>query len=186
MSTLQNLASPVRRNARRKAAAAGTVAAMAVGLTLAFGAPAQANSQPSYYNGILRSWAQGNCLDIQPGTSNVYTSGCVSGDVWQDWSVALADGGSGTSLITNDATGQCLDVKPGTWNGSTGALYVSNCVPGDIWQQWLLGGNGTSAPVWNIENSATSACLDANQPQALPYINSYCYSGGYQDWKPGF
>ena len=176
ISAIRNVKSSLRRT--RRAAVAGTVAMAALGATLVLGSPAHADSSTS----VLRSWAQGNCLDIVPGSTGVYTSPCVSGDNWQNWT----PGNNGT--LVDNQNSLCLDIQPGTWNGSTGALYVSTCIPGDTWQQWQTfesvrpDGN----LVLQFRNQATNACLDANQPQNLPFINSYCYSGGYQDWKPGF
>ena len=149
----------------------------ALGATLVVGSPAHADS----YGPVLRSWAQGNCLDIKPGSTSVYTSPCVTNDHWQNWTI-----NNGT--IVDSQTNTCLDIPPGSWNGSTGALYVSTFIPGDRWQQWQVfeqlrqDGN----VVLRFQNQATNACLDANQPQNLPFINSYCYRDGYQDWKPGF
>ena len=194
MSTLQKAATSVPRGSRRRIAAAGAVLATVFGTALAVGAPARADSGSNglgtavVYSGILRSWAQGNCLDIQPGTDNVYTSGCVGGDRWQQWTVTV-DTGLVQDTVTNVQTGQCLDIRPGTWNGATGQLYVSNCVYGDGWQQWNLTETSSSdgtLDVWDFQNTATRGCLDANQPQSYPYVNASCYTGGYQDWKPGF
>lgn len=138
------------------------------------------------WTSVLRSWAQGNCLDSN-WVGETYTVPCNGGN-FQNWHVeerGLTNCDPNTHAcsvmyqVRNAQTDRCLDSD---WSG---ALYTSGCQDSNRWQKWFVTSNNWDQ-VRFFDNVETGRCLDANVPDGRPYTNAVCYSGGYQDWKPGF
>jgi len=166
---------PARTRGRwRKAAFLATALSVLTALTAAPATVANADTTPR--TTILRSWTQGQCLDSNY-VGNVYELNCNGGN-YQNWNIEAF----GQAYLLQDAqTGLCLENDSGWPNVFTAPCFAT----GE--QQWLISEftDGLGHDVMNIEQSLGNGCLDANVLGGLPYVNSNCYSGGYQDWKPG-
>jgi hypothetical protein len=135
---------------------------------------------PDGYTTMLRSWAQGQCLDTNG--VDVYNHACVF-NVNQRWRFEMYSEGSvlvGYRVV--NFAGRCLD------SNDNGNVYTSPCQDPNHWQKWKVhdfyGSNAHH--IFNLKDVNTGRCLDANQAWLHPYTNGYCYTPGYQDWKPGF
>jgi hypothetical protein len=163
------------RGARRKAVLLIVVLGALIPTAALGAAPASASSTT-----VLRSWTQGQCLDSD-GVA-VYENNCNGGN-YQNWvlNYDLVEGEvlGQITTIQDAQTGMCLE------NNSGPNLLALPC-DGDLYEQWYVIGyyDNLGHPVLNIENLGTLGCLDANVLGGAPYVNS-CYTGGYQDWKPG-
>lgn len=194
---------------RRRAAArlAATLAALAAIVATAgvSAPPAQADGEPGsiWHWGVIRSWAQGRCLDSN-AKGDVYTIPC-NGSQYQNWMVVIRhwdDNDWPTVQIRNVATGRLLGPicdTCGTWQPG---VMTSDRPDANDWT-WVLyppyNGNWTA---WRFawDTGANQRCLDANTPtdttNMLPYLGigsssdpqlppNNCYSN-FQDWKMGF
>jgi hypothetical protein len=131
---------------------------------------------------ILRSWPIGGCLDSN-WAGAVYVIGCNRG-AYQNWKIRQVYDPSfniSWEVLADGATGRCLAHNPQ-------GLYTAPCNYWDWYQHWDIHEfiDRFGHDVMNISNLGTGGCLDSNGPGAPPYVNYYCYSGGAQDWKPGF
>ena len=174
-------APPARARPTWRKALLPAIALSVAGASVALGAPARADETT-----ILRSWANGTCLDSSAAA--VYSSNC-SGLNSQNWALAVwwsgppepgMGNGQHYATIRDAATGLCLAAS------DQRGLFSTAC-NGDLDTYWTINeywdGNHL---VDNIQNTEMNACLDANSPGGPPYVNYYCYLGGAQDWKPGF
>jgi Ricin-type beta-trefoil lectin domain-like len=164
------------RGARRKAVLLAVVLGALISSAALGVAPAGASSTT-----VLRSWTQGQCLDSNY-VGNVYENNCNGGN-YQNWVLNYDLNGVGQQSTLQDAqTGLCL----ASYGFNSADMLTENC-DGDPNQQWWVTGfyDQYGHQVLNIENLGTGGCLDANVLGGLPYVNQTCYTGGYQDWKPG-
>ncbi|WP_157845538.1 hypothetical protein [Kitasatospora phosalacinea] len=193
-----------RRRVVARLAAALTALAAVMATAGVAAAPAQATEGPSpvWYTGIVRSWAQGRCLDSNDN-GEVYTIPC-NGSRYQQWNIIIQNHPKdewATVWIQNVQTGRFLEPhcdtcgswQPGVWtSGSLDALRAWLLFPtNDNWTAWRF--------AWNP--GITQRCLDANTPTDTtsmhPYLSytdwqpapllppNFC-SSNYQDWKLGF
>lgn len=171
------VAAPSRaRGVLRKAALLAVVLGGLIPAAALTAAPASA-STPT----ILRSWSNGACLDSNYAGA-VYEDPCNGGN-YQNWDLFFNFNLVGEqSQIKDNQTGLCLAHLPG-------GMLTESCNSGDAYQLWWVVAfiDGEGHQVLNMENFGTGGCLDANSTAAgPPYVNPHCYSGGAQDWKPGF
>jgi hypothetical protein len=149
--------------------------------------PARADVAPPgtiWYQGIIRSWAQGRCLDSNEA-GEVYSIGCNFGQ-YQQWQVIIADWPDNqwpmvviknvkTGLFLTGITSSCCDVS----------VYADEWY--SLWRLYPAYPNNWGA--WRFDKNASGNCLDANQPTDTtgqrPYIRYQCGSN-YQDWKMGY
>ncbi|MGW4808063.1 hypothetical protein [Kitasatospora sp. NPDC004272] len=180
-------------------AAALTAMAAVVAMAGVAATPAQATEGPNpyWYTGIIRSWAQGQCLDSND-KGDVYTLPCNGGQ-YQQWHITIKEHPKdqwATVWIQDVQTQRflapicdtCDSWQPGVstvgWLTDGWLLFPSN----DPWTAWRF--------AWNPGPS--QRCLDANSPGSPPYISftdwhpdprlpptNYC-SSNFQDWKLGF
>jgi hypothetical protein len=131
---------------------------------------------------ILRSWTQGQCLDSNYN-GNVYSLPCNWGN-YQNWQIVYA--GRGLNLesvyyLQDAQTGLCLENNTGAF------IFTAPCL--NSTEQWWYANEYVDVhghTVINFETYALNGCLDANVPNGVPYVYPTCYTGGYQDWKPGY
>jgi hypothetical protein len=173
---------------RRLTAAVVGLAAVVVGATVV-ASPAQADVAPPgtvWYEGMLRSWANGGCLDSNDA-SEIYTVTC-NGQWYQKWRITIvywyegewpgvtiqdvANGkylSQGYQLNSTDFTIRVSDDR-GLWT-----LFMPYSGRFDVYR---FGTNGTN-----------SRCIDANlftdTTGQRPYLHWPCNSN-YQDWKTGY
>jgi hypothetical protein len=179
-----------RRRRRKIALVLAALAALStvIASTAISALPAYADGLNNYSGiTILRSWSNGDCLDSD-GDGAVYENPCWANDANQDWYIYSHWSESTYSydgMVIQDAqTGQCLAHNP------QGLYTTSDCADGEnddtaLWNV-LEFTDGQGHEVMSISNIATGGCLDANSPGGEPYVNYNCYTGGAQDWKPGF
>jgi hypothetical protein len=132
---------------------------------------------------ILRSWRQGSCLTSDG--PDVYNYGCFASPnqgmgQWRFELYWVYDRRS--YRVVNVYTHRCLD------SNLDGAVYTSACQDPNTWQKWYVRDfiDVFFHRVLNFTNVRTGRCLDANLAGLKPYTRDGCYSGGYQDWKPGY
>jgi hypothetical protein len=162
-------------------------------------APAQATEGPSpyWYTGIIRSWAQGQCLDSNDN-GDVYTLPCNGGQ-YQQWHITIQNHPQNewaTVWLQNVRTGRFLEPICDTCDSWQPGVDAVNWLPA---QGWLLFPTNANWSAWRFawNPGITQRCLDANVPGQPPYISftdwqpdprlppDYC-SSNYQDWKLGF
>jgi hypothetical protein len=187
-----------RRLLRRLAAAVvGLAAAVAVGGVAA--SPAHADIAPRdtvWYEGVIRSWAQGRCLDSNHA-GEVYSIPCNFGN-YQKWRVRIwqwPDNQFPTVRLQNVATQRYLvaDVSIFQNTGNVTSVrteladsyaYVNRSA---VWR--LVPAYAGRWDAWILSLVSGQDCLDANQPfdttGKRPYVRKQCGSN-YQDWKMGY
>ncbi|MFB7948639.1 hypothetical protein ACFC6L_27410 [Kitasatospora phosalacinea] len=167
--------------------------------------PAQAGDQPGevWYTGIIRSWAQGRCLDAND-KNEVYTIPCNGGQ-YQQWRIIIvthAEYEWATVRLQNVQTQRYLDPICDTCGSWQPAVGTHTWLPsGD----WLLFPSNSDWSAWRFawNPGVTQRCLDADTPTDTtgghPYISftdwrpnppatlppDFC-SSNFQDWKLGF
>lgn len=182
---------------RRLVAAMIGLAAVVAAVGVA-ASPARADVAPTgtiWYQGIIRSWAQGRCLDSNHA-GEVYSIPCNFG-AYQQWRVVIwkwPDNQFPTVFIENVATGRRLATK-GTWGWNTALHTVHDVLPyandpnphPQLWR--LFPAYPGKWDAWVFSKYPSRYCLDANQPTDTtgqrPYMREGCGSN-YQDWKMGF
>jgi hypothetical protein len=175
---------------RLAAAVVGLAAVVASAGVVA--SPAQADWPPGHiwHQGIIRSWAQGRCLDSND-IGEVYTIWCNSGD-YQQWKVIINYGPDGQwpwVNIQNVETGRYLAAATYGWDREEIPVitvpYITN---NSNWKLFPAYSGNWTAYRFSL-SSQPSHCLDANQPfdatGKRPYVNRVCGSN-YQDWKMGY
>jgi hypothetical protein len=183
---------------RRLVAAAVALTAVGAGVGVV-ASPAQADVQPQghvWYEGIIRSWAQGRCLDSNHA-GEVYSIPCNFGS-HQKWKVIIwtwPDNQFPTVQLVNVATGRFLShlshsIKPGAETPVQTLTPFEVLLLGEHVSTWRLFPaypNKWDAWVFSVEPGRY--CLDANLPfdttGKRPYVRQACGSN-YQDWKMGF
>ncbi|MEV5348630.1 hypothetical protein [Streptomyces achromogenes] len=187
----------------RLAAALATLAAI-VATAGVVAPPAQAGDGPGaiWYTGIIRSWAQGRCLDSNDN-GDVYTIPCNGGQ-YQQWWITIVEHPENewaTVQIQNVKTHRFL----GAICGSCGS-WQPGVKTYDSWdpdKNWLLFPGNSDWTAWRFAYNPgiSQRCLDANQPTdttgKVPYVSfegvttdpklppNFC-SSNYQDWKLGY
>jgi hypothetical protein len=186
-----------RRVVARLAAALTVLAAIAATAGVAT-APAQAAEGPNpWYTGIIRSWAQGQCLDSNDN-GDVYTLPCNGGQ-YQQWHITIQNHPQNewaTVWLQNVQTGRFLEPICDTCGSWQPGIAAVTWLPT---QGWLLFPTNSNWTAWRFawNPGIAQRCLDANAPGHPPYISfagsqpdprlppDYC-SSNYQDWKLGF
>jgi Ricin-type beta-trefoil lectin domain len=146
----------------------GLCALALAGTMTATQASADSSVSFSVYNGIIRNWATGVCLDANANVNPCYNYGA---DAYQQWAVGeYWEYPWGFNYIGNLRTGACLENQ---WTG----LDMAACSPNDPAQEWMSVGDSYQGYFVNV---LTGLCLDNNGTSlyTLP-----CDFGGSQTWR---
>jgi len=203
---LRTALSRCRRAVARTAAVLTALAAIA-GTAGVAASPAQAGDRPGdvWYQGIIRSWAQGRCLDSNE-SGDVYTLPCNGGD-YQQWVIRIDTHNENewaTVTIMNWQTRRFLESYCYTCGQEQ--PRTARTIPWDRRSDpWVLFPSNADWSAWRFasKRGIVQSCLDANEPTDTtgkrPYISSTDYrpnpdptlppdfcTSNFQDWKMGF